>query len=317
MSDKSHKSYKYLFGPVASRRLGRSLGIDIVPLKTCPYDCLYCQLGSGAAATQEREEYVKAELIFKELERWLKQDIELDYLTVSGSGEPTLNCRLGKIIDGIKQLAPENRLAVITNGALLSRPEVRDELSGADVVLPSLDAGDTATFDAMNRPAGGVEFERMLDGLREFSLSFRGEIWLEVFLLSGVNDSDQQIASLKAVVDTISHDRLQLNTLGRPPAEAVKGLSRERLVQIKQLLGDKAEIVAEPPVVRIKQQQAKGAGKPGQVFAAALARRPCSLAELAAAAGVTEAVALEALGQLEAAGEVVKEGEYYLLVKKA
>ncbi len=181
--------------------------------------------------------------IISEVKSWLAKGGEADYLTLSGSGEPTLNCRLGKIIEGIKGLGSGIPLAVITNGSLLCRPEVRDELMGADVVLPSLDAVDEESFRAINRPLEALEYDRILAGLRDFSLVFRGEIWLEVFLLAGVNDSDQHIEKLAALLETISADKIQLNTVSRPAGEQVERVSHRRLEEIRQRLGDKAEVI--------------------------------------------------------------------------
>ena len=256
----SEITYKHLFGPVPSRRLGRSLGIDLVPLKTCSYNCLYCQLGPSAT-TLERKEYVPVAEVLGELAKWLKAGEKCDYLTFSGSGEPTLHSGIGKIITGIKGLTrgvvadhrarhcaqgaqPGIPLAVITNGSLLYRAEVRDELMTADIVLPSLDAADEEAFLKLNRPAENISFEAMLDGLRQFSLDYRGDLWLEVFLLAGVNDSDEHIEKLAALLGTISHDKVQLNTVSRPPGEKVEGVSVKRLEQIRERLGEKAELVA-------------------------------------------------------------------------
>ena len=238
------EKYRHLFGPVESRRLGRSLGVDVVPLKICTFNCLYCQLGVTQEPTLERKEYVPVVEVLAELEKWLEEGGEADYLTFSGSGEPTLHSGLGRLLEAIKELKSKAKLAVITNGSLLFRSEVRDELAAADLVMPSLDAADAETYRKLNRPAEHVSFEQHLEGLRDFSLAFKGELWLEVLFVAGVNDSDEHVTKLAGLLETIRHDKLQLNTVSRPPTESVKRVSHERMEKIRKRLGDKAEVIS-------------------------------------------------------------------------
>ncbi|MCK4275198.1 MAG: radical SAM protein, partial [Phycisphaerae bacterium] len=220
----------YIFGPVPSRRLGRSLGVDLVPFKTCTYDCVYCQLGRTTCKTVQRKEYVPLEDVLQELRSKLSS--QPDYITLSGSGEPTLYSKTGELIDRIKAMT-NIPVAVLTNGSLLWQAEVRSQLMNADLVVPSLDAGDEAMFQAVNRPHEDITFERMLDGLIEFRREFQGQYWLEVMFLAGHNAIHSEAQNLAECVSLIKPDRVQLNTATRPPAEdyAVT-VSQQRLSEL-------------------------------------------------------------------------------------
>ena len=176
--DRSSTPLKYIFGPVPSRRLGRSLGIDLIPYKTCTFDCIYCDLGRTTHKTTSRQSYVVSEEIQKELELSLSVlDKKPDYITLSGSGEPTLNTNIGEIIRKIKEIT-STPVAVLTNGSLLSMDEVREDLSEADAVLPSLDAITPALFEYINRPHASLRIEEIISGLIQFRNQYRGQIWL-------------------------------------------------------------------------------------------------------------------------------------------
>src|SRR4030042_7030693 len=209
MKDKSSQKIQHIFGPVPSRRLGRSLGIDLIPSKTCTYDCLYCQVGRTTEKTITRKSWVNIDEVIAELKTKLLA--KPDYITLSGSGEPTLFDGCGRLIEKIKQIT-NIPVAVITNGSLLFMPEVRKELLAADVVMPSLDAGDEETFKKINRPCSRITFDKMLQGLIDFRKEFKGKYWLEVFLVAGLNDSDEQIDKIAACIEKIQPDKVQLNT---------------------------------------------------------------------------------------------------------
>ena len=181
------RPYRYVFGPVASRRLGRSLGVDLVPFKVCPLDCIYCQLGATVDLTTRRAAYVPVDEVLDELRRRLGEGVAADHVTLSGSGEPTLHSELATIVAEIKRMTTIP-LAVLTNGMLLGEAEVRRALLPADVVIPNLDAGDEATFQRINRPATGLTLAGLVDGLIAFRREFRGRLLLEVFLVAGIND---------------------------------------------------------------------------------------------------------------------------------
>ena len=285
-----------VYGPVPSRRLGRSLGVDIVPLKTCTYDCIYCQLGRTTCRTIERREYLPLRDVLAQVRAKLPS--RPDFVTLCGSGEPTLYSRIDELIDGI-QAATEIPVAVLTNGSLLWRPEVRRQLLGADVVAPSLDAADEATFQAVNRPHEEISFERMLDGLVAFRDDYGGQIWLEVMLLEGLTGTEATAARLAACAARVRADRVQLNTATRPPAEeAAVGVPRERMEHLAGLFGPRAEVIAE------FRGTATGAGSAAgrEEVLALLRRRPCSVQDVAAGLGMQPNEAIKYIDALDGTG---------------
>ena len=244
--DKSPLKPKYIFGPVPSRRLGRSLGVDLVPYKTCTFDCIYCDLGRTTRKTLSRQSYVSPKEIQGELELCLPVlEKRPDYVTLSGSGEPTLNTSIGEIIQRIKEIT-STPVAVLTNSSLLSLDEVRRNLSEADVVLPSLDAITPALFEYINRPHASLSIEGIISGLIQFRKQYRGQMWLEILFCRGVNDGKEEIEKFKGVIKKIQPDRVELNTSVRPPAEDFAfPLTLPQLGEIRERLGEKAEIISE------------------------------------------------------------------------
>ena len=240
-------SYRYLYGPVPSRRLGASLGIDLIPKKICSYDCIYCQIGKTTHLTLKRKHYYPTESIRQELTDFLRDpenEGRVDILTFSGSGEPTLHAGIGALIRYLKGLT-KIPVAVITNGSLLWDPQVREDLLQADRVVPSLDAVTDATFRAVNRPAKGLNISSIIKGLEEFRHVYRGELWVEVLLCAGINDQEGDLAALKQVLDNIQPDKIQLNTVVRPPSEeSAQPLPTDRLQAIASYLGNRAEVIA-------------------------------------------------------------------------
>ena len=268
---------QHVFGPVPSRRLGRSLGIDLVPFKTCSYDCIYCQLGRTTNRTIERKEYVLLDDVLEELEYRLATGAEPDYVTLSGSGEPTLYSRLAPLIAGIKERT-DRPVAVLTNGSLLWDRDVQESLLEADLVIPSLDAGDEATFQWVNRPHPALSFERVVGGIEEFCRRFRKPVWLEVFLLKGLNATGVQLERIARLVDRIMPDRAQLNSVTRPPSEDfARPAPRDELKQAARLFGDRAEIITEGDTTQHNEYcQARRADILGL-----LRRRPCTSDDVA------------------------------------
>ena len=235
----------YVFGPVPSRRLGQSLGIDTIPLKTCNWNCVYCQLGRSMPLTNERREYVPVDDILLETEQTLKshKNGEIDWVTFVGSGEPTLHSRLGELIRGVKTLATLP-VAVITNGSLLYLPEVREELSAADAVLPTLDAGTAELYRKINRPHPQITFERIVDGLIAFRGEYRGKLWVEMMLVRGLNDSLQAIEDIAKILERVKPDAVHINLPTRPPSETwVQPPDEEGLMRAMSILGNIAEVV--------------------------------------------------------------------------
>jgi len=208
--------YKYLFGPVPSRRLGMSLGVDLVPHKVCSLNCIYCECGATTKLTTERAEYVPYNEVIQELKRFLSDKPALDYITFSGSGEPTLNSRIGDILKFIKQNYPGIPIAVLTNGTLLNDKQVRGEILGADLVLPSLDVASDLSFRKINRPVHSLNIKDYIEGLIEFRKEYKGKIWLEVLIIPGYNNSKEDLKLLKEAFNKIKPNSIQLNTLDRP-----------------------------------------------------------------------------------------------------
>jgi wyosine [tRNA(Phe)-imidazoG37] synthetase (radical SAM superfamily) len=290
----------YLFGPVPSRRLGRSLGVDLVPFKTCTYDCIYCQLGSTTSKRIQRREWVPVETVLREVENKLAS--RPDYITLSGSGEPTLFRPLDKLIEAIHDVT-DIPVAVLTNGSLLGMSEVQTELSQADLVIPSLDAGTDVAFQLVNRPHPGISFARMVAGLVRFRRRFRKPFWLELFLVAGYNDSEQELAGIRRCVQLVQPDRLQLNTVTRPPAqECARAVPRHRLEQIAATFSPPAEVIAE-----FHSEQALKVGETSrEEILQLLRRRPCSIEDVVEGLGIHRNEVLKSIEQLASAGQVVE-----------
>lgn len=238
---------KYIYGPVKSRRLGFSLGLSLTPYKVCNFDCIYCQLGKTKEFAEERKEYIKLEEILNELNSWLQnnpQEVKnLNYITISGSGEPTLNTKIGEAITRIKKIVSVP-VAVITNASLLNDTQARLALLGADLIVPSLDTIMPGIFYQINRPKPDVRIEEIITGLISLRKEFPGKIWLEVMIVKGVNDDLAQIRKLKEVVDKIRPDKIQINSPVRTTAEDnVLSANKRKLEKIKEILGDRCEII--------------------------------------------------------------------------
>ena len=279
------KTYRYLYGPVPSRRLGRSLGIDLVPHKICTYDCIYCQIGNTTEKTLVRKEYVPVREILEEVGRFLKEGTSsIDHLSLAGSGEPTLHSKIRSIIEGLKKitLIP---VAVITNGFLLWEPEVREDLLQADIVLPSLDAVSQEVFVRINRPRSGYFIEKVIEGMVEFRKVYRGQIWLEILFCKGVNDGKEELMRMKKVVDRIQPDCIHLNTIIRPPSEKwVAPLNQKEMEEIQVFFGERASIISEfdrhPPSLSEKDIK--------EEIVKILRRRPLSLSDLSRGMGIPQ-----------------------------
>jgi len=307
---------KFLYGPVASRRLGLSLGVDIIPFKVCTLDCVYCQLGATTEKTTERREYVPAEVILAEISDMVKKGLKADFITIGGSGEPTLNSQLGQIIDGIRKIT-DIPVAILTNGTLLYRQDVRADCAKADVVLPSLDAGDGQAFEEVNCPHKDIVIETLISGLCDFRNEFSGQIWLEVFLIEGLNTNAGQIEKIKEAIERIQPDKVQLNTAVRPTTRAgIKKVDAKKLEEIAQELGEKCEVVADFSPARYSEPMsghpqdvvyptvAGGMSPVGnmsqggdpekmETLLSMLKRRPCSLEDIHSALGIGRIEALK------------------------
>jgi len=295
--------YKHLFGPVPSRRLGMSLGIDLIPKKVCSLDCVYCEVGETTKLTTERMEYVKYEKVVEEISHFMSSNPKIDYITFSGSGEPTLNMRIGDVLNFIKDNYPDVKTAVLTNGTLLSQKHVRDELLRADVILPSLDAAGEEAFRKINRPHPDISLQEYIQGLIELRKEYKGEIWLEVLFLKGYNDSVEELTRLKEAITKINPDRIQLNTLDRPGIlKDLAPMTNAELQSIADFFGSlNTEIIAS------QMERTAIESYNGDIESAILetiARRPCTLDDLHKLLGIHVNEINKYLGTLEHKGKI-------------
>ncbi len=236
---------KYIYGPVFSRRLGRSLGVDLIPFKTCAYDCIYCQLGRTTSKTIERKNYADIDEILCEIEGFLSAGIKADYISLAGSGEPTLHSDIGSLVNKLGEIT-DVPIAVLTNGSLLWMDEVKEALAQADLVLPSLDAGDDCLFRYVNRPHSAIDFQTMVDGLADFTDLFHGEVHLEVLLLDGVTGIESEIRKIDEMIRLIQPAKVQLNTASRPPAEDYAFmLTAEQLNRLARYFSHNVEVICD------------------------------------------------------------------------
>jgi wyosine [tRNA(Phe)-imidazoG37] synthetase (radical SAM superfamily) len=236
---------KHVFGPVSSKRLGQSLGVDLLPSKSCTWNCVYCQLGRTKSFVTERREFFPKEEILAEILETVKSGKPIDWITFVGSGETMLYKGLDWLIAGVKK-ATDIPVAVITNGSFFRDPEVRRELFEADAVLPSLNAGSAELFERIDRPAPGFTFEKHIEGLRLFRQEYRGKLWVEVMLMAGLNDSEEALKDMASVLKAIRPDMIHLVLPTRPAPESVVGLPYEELVQRAVFILSSAAPVLHP-----------------------------------------------------------------------
>ncbi|MDA3833221.1 MAG: radical SAM protein [Spirochaetales bacterium] len=270
------KDYKYLFGPVPSRRFGRSLGVDLNPYKTCSLDCVFCQLGRTTERTVIRKEYVPTDMVLSELKEWIETDGRADYITLAGSGEPTLHSGFGEILEFI---CSESTIpaVLLTNGTMLDLQEVRDAASLANVVKVSLSAWDQASYGWVNRPHPQLLFDNLVKGQKAFRSQFKGQLWMEVFLMAGINSMPADVSKIAALAKEIGPDRIHLNTAVRPPAEDFATvLSKERMEALIHLFHPTAEVIAEFSAKHVNHIQANQ-----ETIFSMLQRRPCTANQIA------------------------------------
>lgn len=273
----------YVFGPVPSRRLGQSLGIDPIAYKTCNYNCVYCQLGRTTRFTTTRRDFFRREAILAEVESALGRlgAGDVDYITFVGQGEPLLCASLGWLIRAVKGLTALP-VAVITNGALLHDSEVRTDVLDADVVIPTMDAADPVLFRRINRPHPSLNLERLMRGLRDFRREYSGQIWIEVMLVAGLNDGDEHLARLGEMLRTLSPDAIHINVPVRPPAEPWVQIPPEHRVQAAlAAFGERAQVIA-PHQGKV---YIPGEGNLGESILDIIRRHPISEEDLHAALG--------------------------------
>jgi wyosine [tRNA(Phe)-imidazoG37] synthetase (radical SAM superfamily) len=294
---------KRIFGPVPSRRLGSSLGIDVIPPKTCSFDCVYCECGATTEKTCERREFFPVREILDELERHLAEMGERpDVVTLSGSGEPTLYRPLGELIEGIRVRA-NLPVAVITNSSLLVLPDVRAELSRADIVLPSLDAADEDAFRRVNRPHTLCSLPEIIEGLGRFLKEYRGTVLFEILLIEGYNTGRRSLEALKTALERMRVDKIQLNTAVRPGTERhIEPLDDESMRTIRDFFGPLCEVVASARTTRMRHEERIVE----EIILPLLERRPCTADDIGAVLGIGAAGALRLMETLKAAGKVAE-----------
>jgi wyosine [tRNA(Phe)-imidazoG37] synthetase (radical SAM superfamily) len=299
---------------VLSRRLGISLGVDVVPYKTCTFECVYCECGKTTEYTISRAPFFRAEDVNAELNQFLDKQPKLDYITFSGGGEPTLNSDIGKIINFIKGNYPGYKIALITNSSLLWREDVINDIKSCDLILPSLDAVSQQAFQKINHPYHSMQINEIINGLIELRRKSKAAMWLEIFIIPGLNDGIRELNKFKKIIKQINPDKIQLNTLDRPGVEKwVVPASKEELEHIKEFL--------EPLNVKI----IKGGGNKEKVeryisdieyeIISTLKRRPCTKNELANIFNIDSNVLSKYLHELEKSGritpEIKKRGVFY------
>ena len=269
-------NYKYIFGPVPSRRFGRSLGIDLTPFKTCSFDCIFCQLGRTTDKTVIRKEYVATSQVINEIDHWVKTNNTADYITLAGSGEPTLHSKFGNILEFIRT-ATTIPTALLTNGSMLHLPEVRNAALSADIVKVSLSAWDQFSLEHINRPHNTIVFKDIIEGLQTFRSEFNGEIWLEVFLVWGTNTVTADISKIADLAKNVGADRIQLNTAVRPPSEEYALTAPDQdMKRLAKLFAPPAEVIPEFNIDTSKHTKVNETE-----ILAILERRPCTTKQIA------------------------------------
>lgn len=310
------REYRYVFGPVPSRRLGRSLGVDLTPFKTCTLDCVFCQLGRTTEKTITRKEYVPVSEVTSEIGQWLASGGEADHITLSGSGEPTLHARFGNVL----QFAREQTnipLALLSNGTLFWERSVREAAALADVVKLSLSAWDAASFGHVNRPHAELRFRRQVAGYRAFREMYRGKLWIEVMLLWGTNSTPHDVERIAAIVNDIGADEIHLNTSVRPPAETFAvPVQRAHMESLAELFRPPAEVIAEcttTPSAETKVNEA--------TILSMLRRRPCTAPQIATVFGMHLNEISKYLGELVRTNRIQAEyawdGAYFTAKEEA
>lgn len=304
---------KYIFGPVPSRRLGMSLGVDVVPFKTCSFDCIYCQLGATTDKSVQRRSYVPKEDVLKELRDVLENESKrIDFITFSGSGEPTLNSDLGEMIGRVKTFS-RVPVAVLTNGSLLYRDDVRKELSSADLVVPSLDAVTEKTFEKINRQHESLTAKLIIEGLRKFTQEFEGRIWLEIMLVKGVNDNPEELRQMADLARSLKVDKIHLNTVVRPPTEEFSlAVTAEEISEIASMFDSRAEVIVD--FGKLVKHETRDGDIEDQI-ASLLKRRPCTVDDISDSLGIHRNEVIKYVNHLTSKGSVrrVKHGDkwYY------
>lgn len=303
--------YRFLFGPVRSRRLGRSLGIDLVPLKVCTYDCPYCQVGKTTDKTLVRREYVPVDGVLGEFDDWMTHDGQADCVTLAGNGEPTLHSRFGEVIEAIGRRCAFRRI-LLSNGSLFHDPDVRLAASKADVVKATLGAWDQPSFEQVHQPHASLRFDLFLAGLKAFRREFSGEYWVEVFVVPGLNDTPEQMGRIAEWAEQIRPDRIHLNTAVRPARDGlVRPLSSSRMEALARLFTPVAEVIGMASAIAPLTVSRITASDLADRILGLIQRHPATAADLAVALGMEKAEVEQSLALLMGRGVLKIEGDYY------
>ncbi len=312
---------KCVFGPVQSRRLGVSLGIDLLPFKTCSMDCVYCECGATTDLTLARKEFVPTEQVLEELDAKIASGIKPDFITFSGAGEPTLHTGIGRIVEHIKAKHSPCKVCLLTNSTTLTDAALAKSLAEVDLIVPSLDGSNQEEFERITRPAKGVSLEAVVEGIASFKRISKAAMWLEIFIVPGINDSLESARRFRDLVARIKPDKVQLNSLDRPGTEKwVKVPSRESLDAIAAIIGEAAPV--ESVGCRVNSAAAKAPGVSANELNSSIAemllRRPCTVEDVAATLGVPVETAQSHLSRMEREGLLTEErGERGVFYRKA
>ena len=269
--------------------------MDIIPNKLCSLDCVYCEVGVTDKRGLARKEYLPANEILTEVKEVIAEYPNLDHITISGSGEPTLNSKIGDIIRGIKQMT-KIPVAVLTNGTLLNLPEVRRDLMDADIVSPSLDAVSVDVFEKVDRPNPKLRIDTIINGIKMFRQEYKGRMWIEILFVKGMNDHDEEIFKMKQVLDEIQPERIHLNTVIRPPAYAIaQPVEEGRLKEIQKILGWRSEIIG----IFKETQKTQEHNIDGQTILALLKRRAMTVAQMTESLDIRQENIIASLQKLD------------------
>jgi wyosine [tRNA(Phe)-imidazoG37] synthetase (radical SAM superfamily) len=305
----------YIYGPVPSRRLGFSLGVDIVSHKICTLDCIYCQLGRTTHKRVKRKSFAPSADIIDEIRKSVSAGHDIDFITFSGSGEPTLNSDIGSLIHEVRKIT-SIPVAVLTNGTLLFREDVQKDLMEAHVVIPSLDAVSPEMFQRINRPHHSLTIQSIMKGMRDFREKYTGQIWLEIMFIKNFNADRQELSEMKKAIAEIRPDKVYLNTVSRPPSEVyAEPLSVTEMRAIKDYLGGNCEVIAEFH----KKRSPEGQDVKGSIVEMTK-RRPITVTDIANVLGISETNAESILERLMAEGTVTEKQygkkNYYIFSTK-
>ncbi|MBF0300022.1 MAG: radical SAM protein [Oligoflexia bacterium] len=320
----------FIFGPIKSRRLGISLGIDLIPKKICSLDCIYCECGKTLTLSIKREEFYPLNAVLDEIDKFFSTNsadfaLEIDYITFSGQGEPTLYSKMGAVIEYLKKNYPQYKLALLTNSTLFYQEDLRKELLPLDLIVPSYDAASEDVFKKINRPHPQITAEIISNGLQQFRREFKGQVWVEVFIIPGINDSDEEIKRIKKDLEKFSPDKIQLNTLDRPGTESfIRPPSMEELTRLKSLFQP-----FEIEIINSKWNKTSFKNITQNITTEliedtilnTIRRRPCTLDDLKITLGVSsnnnniESVIKLLLEKKIIGSKIEERGEFYFLIK--